>query len=120
RIEGDPALPRLVRHFATKAHVQYLESRLAALAQEAKRCVLDNGNAPQSYLAAQRDSLLQRGILVPDTDTFVLAQDYTFDSPSATTGVMLGRSVNGRVEWKDAEGKTLKQLQAGAIEEEPG
>lgn len=29
-----------------KAHVEYLESRLYTLASQAKRCVLDNGNAP--------------------------------------------------------------------------
>ncbi len=30
----------------TKAHVKYLESRLIALAQQAGRCVLENGNEP--------------------------------------------------------------------------
>jgi len=26
--------------------------------------------------------------------------------------VVLGRSANGRIEWKDAKGRTLKELQA--------
>jgi hypothetical protein len=62
--EGDPVLPRLEQHHAerefwtnlvffhskdqnlNKAHIQYLESRLVAIAAEAKRCHLENGNVP--------------------------------------------------------------------------
>jgi hypothetical protein len=215
--EGDPALPRLERHFATKdfwtslilftskdenlnkAHVQYLEARLTGLARDAKRCELDNGNVPQlpslsepdaaemegfleemlliypvlglnaferpqarqaperklylrargitaegyedaegfvvlagsqvakdavpsahRYLVTMRQSLAERGIVVPDGDSSRLAQDYTFDSPSTAAGVLLGRSSNGRVEWKDAEGRTLKELQTSAVGEQAG
>jgi hypothetical protein len=214
--EGDPALPRLERHFATKdfwtslilftskdenlnkAHVQYLEARLTALARDAKRCVLDNGNVPQlpslsepdtaemegfleemlliypvlgltvferpqapqaperklslrargvmaegyedaegfvvlagsqvakdavpsahRYLVTLRQSLLERGIIVPNGETLKLDQDYTFDSPSTAAGVLLGRSSNGRVEWKDSEGRTLKELQTASIDGQP-
>jgi hypothetical protein len=31
---------------------------------------------------------------------------------STAAAVVLGRSANGRVEWKDAKGRTLKELQA--------
>ena len=40
-----------------------------------------------------------------------LAQDYTFNSPSTAAGVLLGRSANGRIEWKDAKGRSLKESQ---------
>lgn len=40
-----------------------------------------------------------------------------FNAPSTAAGVLLGRSSNGRVEWKDANGQTLKQLQEGANSE---
>ena len=46
--------------------------------------------------------------------TQVTDHDYTFNSPSTAAGVMLGRSANGRVEWKDATGRTLKDLQTAA------
>ena len=63
--EGDVLLPRLDSHAKNKdfwthgvaftskdqslnkAHVQYLEARLVRLADEAKRCELDNANVPQ-------------------------------------------------------------------------
>jgi hypothetical protein len=206
--EGEVVLPRLDQHanqkdFWThavvftskdqnlnKAHVQYLEARLVALAAEAKRAELDNGNVPQlpslsepdradaeafledlllclplmgvsffekpkvekagksdlflrakgieargvetadgfvvragsqavkeevpsihAYLRGMRDSLRRQGVLGDNGETYVLTQDYVFNSPSTAAGVILGRSSNGRVEWKDATGRTLKALQ---------
>ncbi len=214
--EGDPTRPRLESHHArkdfwtslilftskdeslNKAHLQYLESRLIALAREAKRCVLDNANVPQlpslteadtaemdtfleemlliypllglsafdvprverpsgttlylkskgivarghdedegfvvlagsqavkdevpsihRYLVDMRASLKGRGILAEDGDFLKLTQDYTFDSPSTAAGVMLGRSANGRIEWQDDLGRTLKAIQAEAIGQQP-
>jgi hypothetical protein len=39
-------------------------------------------------------------------------QDAVFSSPSAD--VVLGRSANGRTEWKDADGVTLRERQEKA------
>jgi len=39
---------------------------------------------------------------------------YLFASPSLAAGVMLGRPANGRVEWKAADGRTLKDIQDAA------
>jgi hypothetical protein len=211
--EGDPVGDRLIQHqklkdfwssvvFFTskdenlnKAHVQYLESRLLSLARLAKRCDLENGNAPTLpslseadraemdefleqmlliypaigisvfekpmaatpatqllYLNAKgltaagyevdggfvvregsqasklaspatpdavcnlRKSLVAQGVLVDDADHLRLAQDYTFTSPSIAAAIMLGRSANGRTEWKDATGRTLKELQEVQID----
>jgi hypothetical protein len=63
------------------------------------------------YLVELRRSLVKQGVLVPDGDGYRLTQDYTFNSPSTAAGVLLGRSSNGRVEWKDAGGRTLKEIQ---------
>jgi hypothetical protein len=35
----------------------------------------------------------------------------TFSAPSTVAAVVLGRSANGRVEWKGADGRTLKEIQ---------
>lgn len=79
--EGDPIRPRLELHQAkkdfwttaicftskdanlNKAHVQYLESRLLNLARAAKRCTLDNGNAPTLPSLSEAD--------IADTETFL-------------------------------------------------
>lgn len=212
--QGDAVQPRLDKHLKEKdfwthaavfiskdqnlnmAHVKHLESRLAGLASEAKRCDLDNGNTPQppalseadtadaegfladlllclpivgvnffdkpkagtskshdlilkakgieargvdsvegfivrtgaqavktevpsihAYMTVLRGSLLGKGVLVDDGDTYRLTQDYTFNSPSTAAGVLLGRTANGRIEWKDSKGRSLKEIQEVATGE---
>ena len=209
--EGDVVLPRLDQHakskdfwthaivftskdqYLNKAHVRYLESRLLALANEAKRCELDNGNVPQppalseadtadaeaflddlllclpvvglalfekprmaarssdelflrakgleargldsaegfivregstavidelpsihAYMSDLRATLKENGVLIAAGHVLKLVQDYTFDSPSTAAGVLVGRPANGRIEWKDAKGKSLKDIQEEA------
>ena len=206
--EGDSVLSRLDQHAKSKdfwthaavftskdqnlnkAHVQHVESRLVALASEAKRCELDNGNVPQPpslseadaadaegfladvllclpvvgvslfekakvsgpksrdlflkakgidargvdsaqgfivragatavkaevpsinpYLVSLRRTLVDKGVLEQVGETLRLTQDYTFASPSTAAGVLLGRNSNGRIDWKDAKGRTLKAIQ---------
>jgi hypothetical protein len=79
--EGDPVRPRLEQHVKNKefwthavvftskdtnlnkAHVQRLESRLVELATRAKRCVLDNGNAPAPPSLSEADEAMVEGFL---------------------------------------------------------
>ena len=218
--EGDPIRPRLESHYAqkdfwtraigfttttagqlNKAHVQFLESRLIALARAAKRMPLDNANQPAEpslseadradmevflghmlgmlpvlgvhafeqapkapaakagpvlsckgkgvqatgYEASQgfvvragsqavvdsapsmaqhvrgmfdlRQELISNGVLVPLGGLFQFTQDYTFSAPSTAAAVVLGRSANGRVEWKALDGRTLKEIQEAEAEQ---
>lgn len=209
--EGDPIKPRLEQHATkkdfwtnciaftskdenlNKAHVQYIESRLVALAAQAKRCVLDNGNVPtmpslseadaadaegfleemmlcypllglsvftaaapvpqstrwlvltskgvraegaeshdgfvvrngsgavrdevpscHGYIKQLRAALIANGVLQPTPTGFAFSQDYVFASPSTAAGVVQGRAANGRIDWKTADGTTLKELQDAA------
>ncbi len=170
--------------------MQYLEARLVALANDAKRCEFDNANVPQvstlseadaadansfledvllclpvvgvtvfekaqvaapkgsdlllkgkgmeargvdslegfvvragstavrtevpsihAYLSGLRRALLDQGVLTDAGEVYRLSQDYTFNSPSTAAGALLGRSANGRTEWKDADGRSLKDIQ---------
>lgn len=68
-----------------------------------------------SFLSSLRTNLIARKILMPQGDCLVLTQDYVFNSPSSAAGVLTGRSANGRVEWKDKNGRTLKEIQEGQI-----
>jgi hypothetical protein len=58
-----------------------------------------------------REELIGNGVLEREGDHYRFAQDYVFSSPSTAAAVVLGRSANGRIEWKDAGGRTLKELQ---------
>jgi hypothetical protein len=67
------------------------------------------------WLQDLRGTLVSQGILEPLGDHLIFTQDYAFDSPSSAAGVPLGRSANGRVEWKTADGTTLKALQVASV-----
>lgn len=58
-----------------------------------------------------RESFVKRQLLHEKDGVYRLTQDYVFDSPSTAAGVLLGRSANGRIEWKTALGRSLKELQ---------
>ena len=76
------------------------------------------GEAPScsQYIRALRATLLSNGVLKPAGEGYVFTQDYMFNSPSTAAGVVLGRSANGRIEWKSKTGKTLKDLQEAQAE----
>jgi hypothetical protein len=44
-------------------------------------------------------------------DHLAFTQDYLFNSPSTATGAVQGRPANGRKDWKDNSGRTLKEFQ---------
>jgi hypothetical protein len=69
-----------------------------------------------SFLLRLRDELIKHGLLVHDGTVLRLTQHHVFDSPSTAAGVFLGRAANGRIEWKDGDGRTLKELQEAALE----
>ena len=64
-----------------------------------------------SYDAQLRAALADKGLFVEDGKHLRLTEDYVFSAPSTAAMVMLGRPSNGRLEWKTAEGQTLKDLQ---------
>ena len=63
-------------------------------------------------LVAARQELLHRGVLAEAGNVLSFTQDYVFSSPSYAASIILGRSANGRRNWQDAQGRTLKELQA--------
>jgi hypothetical protein len=64
-----------------------------------------------SGVRALRDELVARGVLAVQGEQLVFAEDCLFASPSTAAAVVLGREANGRTEWIDAAGRTLRQIQ---------
>lgn len=58
-----------------------------------------------------RERLIRDGVLNEADGRLVLTQDYVFTSPSWAAAHLLGRNANGRTEWKDSSGQTLKSIQ---------
>jgi hypothetical protein len=61
---------------------------------------------------ALRKRLIETGILVGSGDHLSFSQDYEFSSASAAACICLGRSANGRTEWKNQSGQSLNDLAA--------
>jgi hypothetical protein len=55
-----------------------------------------------------RQSLIDKQIVAQTIQGLELTDDYIFGSPSAAASVVMGRSANGLIEWKLANGQTLK------------
>jgi hypothetical protein len=71
-------------------------------------------SVPPGTLAI-RQQLQDLGVMVEQGNTYAFTQDYAFSSPSTAASVVLGRSANGRLEWKDAQGRALKVLQEDGV-----
>ena len=63
-----------------------------------------------------RSDLIKNGVLLSERSKFRFTQNYTFNSPSLAAGVVLARSANGRTDWKDQNGRTLKEIQQSQAE----
>lgn len=58
-----------------------------------------------------RERLVQNLQLKLIGDKLVFQDDILFDSPSAAAASILGYATNGRINWKDQNGKTLKEIE---------
>lgn len=58
-----------------------------------------------------RQDLISNEVLQRVGESYVFQQDYSFSSPSTAAAIVLGRSANGRTEWKDETGRSLKEIQ---------
>jgi len=58
-----------------------------------------------------RERLIKSGQLKLEEKKYLFQNDVLFDSPSAAAAVILGYATNGRVNWKDINGKSLKEIE---------
>ena len=106
----EPRVPGFVGHIATR----WIEPGNVFDFRSANAAALEEAPSLKDYfpnLTKIRSDLVTRGVLVPEGNKFRFTQDYTFNSPSQASSVVFANSSNGRVDWKDSSGRTLKQLQ---------
>lgn len=58
-----------------------------------------------------RERLLSQGIASIVDGILVMNRDHLFSSPSYAAGALVGSAQNGRTAWKDATGRTLKEIE---------
>jgi hypothetical protein len=59
----------------------------------------------------ERNQLIADGLFIQKENSYELTQDYTFTSPSKAAAIFMARNANGRTEWKNKTGITLKEIQ---------
>ena len=68
-------------------------------------------NSMSPSFIKQRQRLIDDGILLNKIEFFEFSDDYIFSSPSTAAVMVMGRNANGLIEWKNNEGKTLKEFE---------
>ena len=80
--------------------------------------VKDEVPSIHTYMTTLRKDMLEQGVISANGNANVFNQDYVFNSSSTAAGVIQGRTANGRKDWKNKEGKTLRDIQEAAANEE--
>lgn len=65
---------------------------------------------------ARHQRLVADGSIVIEGGSGLLTRDIPFSSPSTAAAVALGRSSNGRLEWKSADGGTYGDWENRGVE----
>jgi hypothetical protein len=68
-----------------------------------------------TFVTSLRAQLIAEGVLTGDGPSLRFTRDYLFSSPSAAAVAVLARNANGRTEWKDAQGRTLHEIEAASV-----
>jgi len=55
--------------------------------------------------------------MVEEDGHYRFTQDYLFETPSGAAAVVLGRTSNGWVDWKNGDGKTLHDVKRAEVGE---
>ena len=63
------------------------------------------------WMAALQRQIIRDGNLVASDGKLVFARDTEFSSPSRAAAIIRGGNANGQTEWRDAMGRTLKDLE---------
>jgi len=67
-------------------------------------------SAEGNPVVKKRDELVDNGILIPKGESFEFTEDYAFKSPSGAASIVLARTANGWISWKNKSGKTLQAV----------
>jgi hypothetical protein len=72
--------------------------------------VLENRLSCKPYLEKLRATLVENGVLKRSGEKYMFSQDYEFSSPSIAAAVVKGGEATGPGDWKNEDGKSLKDL----------
>ena len=75
------------------------------------KAAISTVNSISPSFANFRQSLIDKGYLQLREDHYEFIEDFIFGSPSTSAAMVMGRNANGTLEWKLANGQTLKDIE---------
>ena len=77
-------------------------------------------NSCSDTVRVLRQKLCDEGVLVPEKNGEILlfTSDHAFNSPSLAAAVIYGGSVNGRSAWKNADGRSINDLDKISLDQQ--
>ncbi|TAN39948.1 MAG: GIY-YIG nuclease family protein [Nitrospirae bacterium] len=73
--------------------------------------IRESAKTSGQWVISLRNQLVQNGSLVEENGFFAFTKDVEFASPSAAAAVIHGGNAAGPIAWKDATGRTLKEIE---------
>jgi hypothetical protein len=70
-------------------------------------------HAKESPFARKRAKMVEDGIIKEQNGRLVFDENFNFNSPSGASCILAGRHTNGWLDWKTADGKTLREMKGG-------
>lgn len=116
-----PSRPHELLHLEAKGvKATGFEDAKGFIVREGSELVKNEVPTIHQYMSTLRKDLLEQGVVIDGGHHYRFLQDHVFGSPSTAAGVILGRTANGRIEWKTSDGRTLKEVQTQATSENGG
>jgi len=92
-----------------KANATFTDEGLVV--HKGSRCSKDlTKSAVGAPFTKRREKMIAEGIIQDNGQGLVFTEDYQFKSPSGAASVVMGAHANGWIEWKNTEGRTMKEV----------
>ena len=78
------------------------------MVMKGSRVAYDVTQSAADWIKNIRNSLIEKGII---DQNFIFNSDYIFTSPSVSAAVVMGRNANGRTEWRNSKGNSIKDIE---------
>ncbi len=95
---------------ARGAKAKGIQTQEGFVVLEGSRIAINTVDSFSERLKAKREDFIHSKKVQLKNDEYVVMEDLLFSSPSLAASIVMGRSANGLIEWKDTNGKSLKDI----------
>ena len=112
----NPVLAVPMTFFSSAWNASGLQTDEGFVVSKGSHVKKDASESTPAGVVSLRNNAIENGTLVGDGGRYKLLQDILFSSPSAAASFVSGSSRNGRDTWKNAKGKSIKELEEDGLD----